>query len=106
MRDFLLMSLIKDDTGTRLKWKFNLEAIKDLVCNGSIREIYLPSDSPAFEGETVFIHGGKSDFVKEQDKEDILKLFPKSHFHCIPDAGHYLHVEKQKEFLDILVSYL
>ena len=104
VRDFLLMNLVREDN--KFAWKFNLSAIKELVVNGLIREIHLPAEGPAFEGETVFIYGGKSDFFTQSDKEEVLTLFPKTVFHCIPDAGHYLHAEKPKEFLNILISCL
>lgn len=98
------MNLLRDDK--KFVWKFNLSALKELVINGLIREIHFPSDGPAFEGDTFFIHGEQSDFVRDQDKDEIVKLFPKARFYSIPDGGHYLHVEKPKEFLNILVSCL
>ena len=89
-----------------LSWKFNLPSIKELVVNGLIREIDLPSDRPAYLGETIFIYGGKSDFVMDGDQPGITSLFPNNKMHCLPDAGHYLHVEKPKEFLSLLISVL
>lgn len=104
VRDFLIMNLVKGEDG-KLRWKFNLHAIKELVSNGLIRRIELKEET-AYPKETVFIYGGKSDFVKDSDRPAILKYFPKSFFVSILDAGHYLHVEKPKEFLQALLSVL
>ena len=99
-----MMNLVRDGDG-KLKWKFNLHALRALVAQGRIREVQFDPNKPC-DCTTVFIYGQKSDFVCEGDLPAILKLFPNSTFHCIADAGHYLHVEKQPEFLSVLCSNL
>lgn len=104
VRDFLIMSLVKDVEG-KLMWKFNLPALRQLIAGGGIREVHFNPDEPCHR-DAVFIYGQKSDFVRESDRPAILKLFPNSTFHCLPDAGHYLHVEKQAEFLTQLCTHV
>lgn len=43
---------------------------------------------------------------REDDHEGILKLFPKSEFKYVEDAGHWVHSEKPVEFLDLVCKFL
>ena len=106
VRDFLLLNLTRkeDDKGQlKLAWKFNVKAIKEMLREDSTRKITIEANNKT---PMAFIYGGQSDFVTEQMKPEILRLFPNSSFYCLPDAGHYLHVEKRDEFLEILSSLL
>lgn len=98
------MNLIKGEED-KLDWKFNLSSVRELVDRGRIREV---SFDPAFpcHKPCVFIYGQNSDFVRPSDHPAIRQLFPCSTFYCIEGAGHYLHVERQAEFLSILNSQL
>lgn len=40
------------------------------------------------------------------DHEAIREIFPKAEFVYIPDASHYVHAEKPREFLDVLNKFL
>lgn len=106
VRDFLLLNLIrKEDAKGELKltWKFNVKVISEMLRKNALRQLTIDAKN---ETQVDFIYGGQSDFLTEQMKPEILQMFPKSTFHCIHDAGHYLHVEKREKFLSILTSLL
>lgn len=104
------------DTGTRLfllknlYWKtkehlslrLNLEVLKDNVEN-------IGAALPAglrFQKETLFIKGGRSNYIKEEDEARISLHFPNSKIVVIEKAGHWVHAEKMKEFYEQVEAFL
>lgn len=57
-----------------------------------------PDISGAYEGDTLFLTGATSDYVKPEYRPKIKDLFPRARFAKIPGAGHWLHAEKPREF--------
>ena len=51
-----------------------------------------------FDGPTFFLSGGASDYVGPEHRAKIKTLFPQARFAKIPDAAHWLHAEKPREF--------
>ncbi len=101
IRQFLLKSLGRDASGN-FNWKFNLKAITNNYENilAEVRPEY------PIEKETLFLTGGRSSYVTEEDHEDIRSVFPHVVFTSIPNAGHWLHAEAPEEFLQILRDFL
>ena len=50
--------------------------------------------------------GDRSKFVGKQDEEEIRNVIPNAEIVWLKDCGHLLHVEKQKEFCERVVSFL
>ena len=100
-RQFLLKSLYWQEPG-QLAFRFNLP-----VFNKKIEEIgkALPENA-VFSKPTLFIRGGKSDYILNEDFENLKKHFPDSTIETIPDAGHWLHAENPKMFCKIASSFL
>jgi pimeloyl-ACP methyl ester carboxylesterase len=100
-RQFLLKSLYWQEPG-QLAFRFNLA-----VFNKKIEEIgkALPENA-VFSKPTLFIRGGKSDYILNEDFENLKKHFPDSTIETIPDAGHWLHAENPKMFCKIASSFL
>ena len=94
------MNLVKDESG-QLMWQFNLKAIRKLAVDGRIQKLDLNS-SAFFHQDIVFIKGSLSDYLPDADEPNIRRLFPRAKFSTVQNAGHYLHVEKQKEFVKLL----
>lgn len=92
LRAFLLQSLATEPGGAR--WKLNLDTLaKDMP-----GIIGFPEISGSFSGPTTFISGGNSDYVTPHHHAKIQSLFPNAAFDIIPEAGHWLHAEKPREF--------
>lgn len=101
LRQFLLKSLGADANGG-LKWKINLgglfrgyEQLAGGIANGR-----------RFEGPTLFIRGERSDYVQDADVPLVRSLFPKAEVSTLAGAGHWLHAEKPKEFVERVVKFL
>lgn len=89
VRAFLLQSL--DVKGKR--WRLNLD-----VLEAEMPKIMdFPDLGGQFDGPTLFLSGGASDYVLPTHRPRIKTLFPKARFARIPDAGHVLHAEKPRE---------
>lgn len=100
VRQFLLTNLEHDNPGFR--WRFNLPALKANYENlrGNI------SANKPFERETLFIKGALSNYIDEDDKDDILALFPNAKVKTIMEAGHWVHAEKPDLFAKLVRDFL
>ena len=100
-RQFLLKSLYWQEPG-QLAFRFNLP-----VFNREIENIgtALPANV-RFDKPTLFINGGNSNYIKEEDKTGILAHFPQAVFETIPNVGHWLHAENPKLFFEITSQFL
>ena len=59
-----------------------------------------------FEGPTLFVRGGASDYVAEEDRELIVSFFPEAEIVTIDGAGHWTHAEKPQEFAWVVLGFL
>lgn len=101
VRQFLLKGLGRDEQ-KNLQWKFNLKVLSEKYPE-ALKAIRLEYE---FEGPTLFVSGGKSNYVQDADRADILKTFPDSRFVVLPDAGHWLHAEAPDAFLEAVLEFL
>jgi len=85
------------------QWRINLESINVNFKNNLA--VFPPTQS-TFDGQTYFIGGGDSVFLKPTDHEAIRQIFPSVKFDYIPGAGHWLHAEKPHEFLKLVTLFL
>ncbi len=99
-RSFLLKNLKRTADG--FAWKMNLEVISNNIEEvGKPLDYYLPVELP-----TLFIHGGKSDYIVEDDKEEIQEIFPQAEFVVIPGSGHWLHADNPDLFYSHVMEFL
>lgn len=100
VRQFLLKSLYWKEKG-QLAWRFNLDVIERDIANfGEAIE------DAEFDGETLFVRGSNSGYIKEEDEDQIFDLFPNSEIITIEEAGHWLHAEQPGQFFDITTRFL
>lgn len=101
IRDFLLANLMKDEQGN-FYWRMNLDAIrssyKDLIDG-------LPAGN-SFEGEVLFLKGGKSNYILKKHEKEMLKRFPKSGIQQVDGAGHWLQSEQPELFQAMVYKFL
>jgi len=97
VRQFLLKNLEVNPTGG-YQLKININAIEnhyyDIIGGLNFQNV--------FSGETHFILGEKSGYLKESDKPYIEKHFPNSQYHTISKAGHWVHADNPLEFLQVV----
>jgi len=98
VRAFLLQSL---DVKAK-RWRLNLDSLEA----GMPNIMGFPDLNGTFDGPTLFLSGGASDYVLPEHRAGIKALFPKARFARIPDAGHWLHAEKPREFAATAQAFL
>lgn len=76
------------------EWRFNLPVLRAEMD----KIIGFPKMQGSFEGPTLFLTGGASDYVLPEHRDEIKRLFPRARFAKLPDVGHWLHAEKPREF--------
>ncbi len=100
-RQFLLKSLYWQ-TPEQLAFRFNLE-----VFNKKIDEIGKALLSKnIFRKPTLFIRGGNSDYILDEDSNGIKQHFPLAVLETIPNVGHWLHAENPQLFFEITLAFL
>lgn len=100
-RQFLMKNLFWQEPG-QLAFRFNLE-----VFNRKMDEIGIPlPEGFIFEKPTLFIRGGKSNYILDSDFENIKQHFPDSSIETIANVGHWLHAENPAEFYQKVSSFL
>lgn len=95
MRKFLATNLARTEEGG-WRWQINLPvltaALPDLAGN-ALR----PGDQ--FNGPTLFIVGGKSNYVGQDDHGCIRRHFPAAKIAVLTEAGHNPHMDARVEFV-------
>jgi len=100
VRQFLLKNLTRNKESGQYEWKMNLPVIH--ANYGRILDA-IKSDY-TYDGETLFINGGKSDYLSPTDLPNLQKFFPKAELKTIPKAGHWIHAEAPDEFLELIAD--
>ncbi len=100
-RQFLMKNLYWITPG-QLAFRFNLDAFNK---NIDIIGTALPDDA-VFENPTLFIRGGKSNYILDVDVPGIKKHFLNVQLATITDVGHWLHAEKPQQFFEETIAFL
>jgi pimeloyl-ACP methyl ester carboxylesterase len=98
LRGFFLSSL---DLGGR-RWKLNL----DVLAAAMPLIVGWPEVTGRFEGKTLFLSGADSHYVQPAYRATIKALFPHARFARLPGAGHWLHVDKPRAFIETVGVFL
>lgn len=86
----------------RLGWRPDLEAIGHHVDAMYDGVFY----STRYTGPVIFIRGGRSDYILEEDFQGIINNFPLAEIVTIPDGSHWVHADEPEEFLRIIKNFL
>jgi pimeloyl-ACP methyl ester carboxylesterase len=101
IRAFLLQNLVSEQG--RYRWRLNLPVLaREMETISGFPE--LPPGT-AYDGPTLFLHGGASDYVTPAAEPAIRRLFPAARLAAIAGAGHWLHAERPKEFLAAVAGF-
>ena len=101
LRRFLLKNLGRDSQG-KFYWKMNLRGIWE---NYPKLAESLTTAKP-FIGPTLFVRGGRSDYIQLGDETLIHQIFPQARMETIPEASHWVHADKPEEFLGLVRAFL
>lgn len=100
IRQFLLKNLYWNEQ-KQLAWRMNIPVLE--------REMDEILKEMSFEKEifthTLFIRGALSNYILDEDWNEIEEAFPDSSLVTIENAGHWVHAEAPKEFMEEVLSF-
>jgi pimeloyl-ACP methyl ester carboxylesterase len=101
LRAFFLQSLdLKAAGGPR--WRLNFDVLEAEMP----KIVGWPGTAGVFEGPTLFLTGADSTYVLPQYRDAMRAQFPKARFAKLPNAGHWLHAERPREFEEAVRVFL
>ncbi len=102
MIKFLTTNLERGEDGV-FHWRVNVPALHaelDEIARTSL----LPGDQ--YEGPTLFVIGGYSRHVREEDRPEIAARFPQSRIVTVAESGHNPHIEQRAAFVAAVREFL
>src|SRR5690606_3305226 len=86
VRDFLLTNLVRDEHGN-MSWRINVPVIQR-----DFSEVTgWPGSTGRYDGPTLFIRGGNSNYLLPQHEATTLAQFPNARIETVANAGHWVH---------------
>jgi pimeloyl-ACP methyl ester carboxylesterase len=101
LRQFLLKNVYWRDK-TSLDWRLNLKSINENLL--SVFEGVQASGT--FNGPALFIRGGNSEYVRDEDIGEIKMRFPGAEVKTIANASHWVHADAPGEFFELVAGFL
>jgi len=98
---FLLKNVYWRNKDT-LDWRLNLGALNE---NLPLNYENLVDEKP-FVGPVLFIRGGLSGYILDEDLVEIYKKFPRAEIATVPNASHWVHADAPEEFFEVLSRFL
>lgn len=103
MRKFLLTNLERRPGGEGFRWLINLAALTEAL--PVLEENFLRADE-RFDGDVLFVLGGKSRYFLPEDEPVARAHFPYVTFGTIAESGHNPHFDTREEFVEIAGRFL
>jgi len=101
LRQFLLKNVYWRTRET-LDWRLNLASI-----NQNLPAIFEGVDQAGiYEGPALFIRGGLSSYISDQDMDLIQQKFPRALLATLANASHWVHADAPEEFQRIVSEFL
>lgn len=103
MRKFLVTNLEREAETNRWRWTVNLPVLT--------AELPALEGSPLYPGEqytgsVLFLRGGRSSYVIDDDLGPIRQHFPKAVLQTIAESGHNPHMETRPAFSRLVADFL
>jgi pimeloyl-ACP methyl ester carboxylesterase len=107
LRSFLLKNLERN-SNNEFQWRINIPVLIDALDHiiGGVDYSFFEDRLPIFSYPVLFIRGDESGYIIEDDFVKVKRIWPEAHIETIANAGHWLHFEKQNEFLEVLTRFL
>ncbi len=100
-RQLVLKNIAKNKDGEYV-WKLNLDAITK-----NMESLMIPVfENVKFTKPVLFLKGGLSRLIREEDHNLIYKYFPAAKIDIIPNTGHWVHAEEPALFLEKVQAFL
>ncbi len=99
VRQFLLKNIYWIEKG-KMAWRMNVPVLEremdTILSEIENRECFV---------HTLFIRGGLSGYILDEDIPAIEDVFPDSEFVTIENAGHWVHAEQPDAFMDAVLGF-
>lgn len=99
VRSFLLANL---HLGAAPSWRIGLQEITSAMPDISGWTF----GDERYEGPVLFVLGGRSRYVRPEHRPAIAAHFPRARMVTLKDAGHWVHADAPKPFVDTLAAAL
>lgn len=99
VRAFLLQSLVVGPEGPA--WKLALETLAEQMP----RIMSFPGIGGRFEGPTLFLTGGRSNYVRPEHWRVVEARFPAARQVVLPGVGHWLHAQAPGLFVEAINAF-
>lgn len=99
VRQFLLKNIYWIEKG-KMAWRMNIPVLQREMDN-----ILSALDSKECFVQTLFIRGGLSEYILDEDISEIENVFPDSELITIDDSGHWVHAEQPEAFIDAVLGF-
>ena len=105
IRQFLLKNVAKDKKKKQYKWRVNAEVLynhlEEIV--SGVNKNWFDDRIPISSYPVIFIRGMKSKYILPEDEILINEIYPDARLVDIPEAGHWLHAEQPKKFMEAVM---
>ena len=98
-RKFLATNLERDQEN-RWSWLINLPALTAALPRLEANPL---ADDDAYSGPTLFVAGGRSNYVEPADHPVIRRHFPQAEITVLPGCGHNPHMEARAAFVEAVM---
>lgn len=103
MRKFLLTNLERNPHGPGFRWSINLPALTEAL---PILEENSLAPGERFDGDALFVLGGRSRYFLPEDEPAARAFFPYARFETIPESGHNPHFDTREAFVRSVSEFL
>jgi len=105
IRSFLLKSVKKNKKTTTYSWQLNVEVLYDHLEEivGGVNRQWFEGRIPITRYPVIFIRGLNSNYILDEDIPVIREIYPDASIVDIPGAGHWLHAEKPRQFMEAVM---
>lgn len=101
-KQFLLKNIYwKEDETKQMAWRFNLNTITKEYNNIGVEVPHFNSST-----KTLFIRGDKSNYINNNDINDINNRFDDVKIETILNSGHWVHAEQPELFFNVSLQFL
>ncbi|MEA3505572.1 MAG: hypothetical protein U9R32_10330, partial [Bacteroidota bacterium] len=98
----LVLKNLKKDGKNGFVWKIAIESLRRNMSN-----IYEAVEkNGVFEKEALFVSGGRSGYITDEDINEIKLFFTEALVEIIPEASHWVHVDAPDKLLKLVKEFV
>ncbi len=107
IRQFIMKNIHRNPDHS-FNWKLNLNALSKALPEimGSIHLEKVLDQKHPIHIPTLFIKGGRSNYLLPEHYAEIKTYFPEAQIGTIPNAGHWVHAEQPVLFAETVIQFI